>query len=187
MFSEFSLLQKVEDVDLVSAACHRVPLLIKLVGAALSLGLADESNVLEQLNPADIDDCCATERYRSWRSEPARILMRTNCKAVIGRVRGEREVLCRWAGYMLNALPDDRVLDAIQFSIFPGEFDTSAATAVLGRLPGDCNTSILLRDLRMLGLLEAGLNRGAWRMRRAVRVAAVSLARQLQLPLVAAR
>ena len=88
---------------------------------------------------------------------------------------------------MLSCLPSDLLLRLIQLSVFPGTFNTSAATEVLGVSGCPSLVEGLMRRVSRLGLGGHDHCTDGWRLHLAVRLHCQELSTHLSLPLMAAR
>ena len=71
------------------------------------------------------------------------------------------------------------LLRLAQLFILPGTFATATAAQVMGQAACPIETSLLLRRLRMLWLVELGRGFGTWHLQASMRVAAAKLDAQI--------
>lgn len=88
---------------------------------------------------------------------------------------------------MLLLLSDEQLLSTVQLSVLPAEFSTDLASSVLGQSSYPIVTTLMLRKLQSLDLLEVGCGPSMWRLQSTVRAVAADLSLDLQLPLISVR
>lgn len=123
----------------------------------------------------------------SFQSLPLHVSCATSFTYNLQEGTFEGMLSCRLLQEALLLLPNDLLLSLLQLSILPGDFSITAAACLLGSSSCHTVTSMTLRHLFDLGLVDKSVNYNNWRVQSSVRAAAAELAVHLQLPLISAR